>query len=205
MVVFMGVFFFVYIAMIAMAISGYVFQSLGLYRIAQRRGIHRPWLAWIPVANSWVLGSISDHYQYVTKQKLTKRRLTILILEIIMIVIYVGMLVSMFAMAFSADASATAEVGIGSMLVMFGGMFPLFGVAVAAMVFVYLAYFDLFRSCRPQNEVIFLILSIVVPITLPFFVFACSKYDLGMPPRQKDAEPARISEASVEDVPYEES
>ena len=203
-VVFVGVFLFIYLAMFGLMITGYVFQSLGMYRIAQRRGIHRPWLAWIPVANSWLLGSISDQYQYVTRQKVTKRRLTILILEIAMIVIYVGMLVSMFAMMFSMDASATAMDGFGIVLVMLGGMFLLLGVAIAALVFAYLACFDLFRSCRPQNEVIFLVLSIVIPITLPFFIFACSNYDLGMPPRQVPPEPAQIP-CSVEDPAQEET
>ena len=58
MVVYMGIFFVIYLAMIGLGITGYVLQALGMYRIAERRGIHRPWLAWIPVANSWVLGSI---------------------------------------------------------------------------------------------------------------------------------------------------
>ena len=38
----------------------YVIKSLGLYTIAKRRGIHHPGLAWVPIANTWILGSISD-------------------------------------------------------------------------------------------------------------------------------------------------
>ena len=45
----------------------YVFQSLSLYAIARRRGIAHPGLAWVPVAYSWILGSISDQYQYVVR------------------------------------------------------------------------------------------------------------------------------------------
>ena len=36
----------------------YVFTALSLYTIAQRRGLHCPWLAWIPVANLWLMGSL---------------------------------------------------------------------------------------------------------------------------------------------------
>ena len=48
-------------------IAMYVLSAWGMYTIANRRGIHRPWLAWIPVANMWILGSISDQYQLSVK------------------------------------------------------------------------------------------------------------------------------------------
>ena len=41
-------------------IGAYVLWSLGVYTIAKRRGIRKPWLSWIPVGNLWILGSISD-------------------------------------------------------------------------------------------------------------------------------------------------
>ena len=203
MVVYMGIFFVIYLAMIGLGITGYVLQALGMYRIAERRGIHRPWLAWIPVANSWVLGSISDHYQYVTKHKQTKRRRIIPILEVAMIVVYVAVFASMLVMAFSMDSTTTVSNEIGILFAMLFGFLILFGVAVAAVVFAYLACFDLFRSCRPQNEVLFLVLGIVVPITLPFFIFACSKYDLGMPPKREPQIPAQIPGVPVEEPPVE--
>ncbi len=208
MVVYMGIFFVIYLAMIGVSITGYVLQALGMYRIAQRRGIHHPWLAWIPVANSWVLGSISDHYQYVTKHKQTKRRRIIPILEAAMIVVYIAVFATMLAMAFSMDSATTVANEIGILFAMLFGLLILFGVAVTAVVFAYLACFDLFRSCRPQNEVLFLVLGIVVPITLPFFIFACSKYDLGMPPKREPQIPAQIPctpvEEPVENEPVEE-
>ena len=35
----------------------------------------------------------------------------------------------------------------------------------------YIAYYDVFKSCKPKNAVLFLVLSIVFDVTLPFFVF----------------------------------
>ena len=35
----------------------YVFESIGLYTLAKRRGLQYPGLAWVPVANMWILGS----------------------------------------------------------------------------------------------------------------------------------------------------
>lgn len=36
----------------------YILGSLGLMKMAQNRGIENPWLAWIPVANAYILGRI---------------------------------------------------------------------------------------------------------------------------------------------------
>ena len=40
-------------------IATYVLSALGLYTIAKRRGLNHPWLAWIPVASAWTVGSWS--------------------------------------------------------------------------------------------------------------------------------------------------
>ena len=37
-----------------------VLSALALYTIAKRREIANPWLAWIPLGQAWILGSISD-------------------------------------------------------------------------------------------------------------------------------------------------
>ena len=46
-----------------LAIVSYVLLAWGLFTIAKRRGINKPWLAWIPVVNVWMLGCISDQYR----------------------------------------------------------------------------------------------------------------------------------------------
>ena len=51
------------------AIALYVLQSLGLYQIAQRRAIRHSWMSWVPVLNTWILGSLSDQYNYVVYRK----------------------------------------------------------------------------------------------------------------------------------------
>ena len=41
----------------------YVLGAWGLYTLAKRRGIAKAWLAWIPVADLWVLGSVSNQFR----------------------------------------------------------------------------------------------------------------------------------------------
>ena len=55
--------------------------------------------------------------------------------------------------------------------------------SITYSVFAYICYYDLFRSCSPKNAVLYLVLSIVVSITMPFFIFACRNSDEGMPPK----------------------
>lgn len=66
---FMIIWLILMLVVIGIGITSYVLGSLGTYKIAKRRGIHNPWLAWLPVGQAWVLGSISDHYQYIARGK----------------------------------------------------------------------------------------------------------------------------------------
>ena len=49
-----GIYFFVAF------ILAYVFGALGTYRILEKRNIPNAFLAWIPIANMWALGSVYD-------------------------------------------------------------------------------------------------------------------------------------------------
>lgn len=60
----------------------YVFQSLSLYAIARRRGIAHPGLAGCG-GLFWILGSISDQYQYVVQGKIRNYRKILLALAVV--------------------------------------------------------------------------------------------------------------------------
>ena len=64
-------------------VAVYVLTALSLYTIAQRRGLSRPWLAWIPVVSSWILGSLSDQYRYVVKGENRSKRKFLLVMSIL--------------------------------------------------------------------------------------------------------------------------
>lgn len=194
---------FVLVAL-AFSVVSYVLSSVGMYRIAKRRGIHLPWLAWVPVGNSWLLGSISDHYQYFAKQKTTKRRKILLILQLIMAAISMVYTTLTVMMVISADA--TVATGLVALMILF--YLLLMGVAIAAMVFCYIAYYDLFQSCKPGYAVLFLVLGVLFNVTLPFFVFACSSSDQGMPAKRTPKPPVENAyepEQPAEEIPVVEA
>ena len=43
---------------VIIGIAAYVLTALGLYKIAQKRGIENAWLAWIPVVQFYIVGVI---------------------------------------------------------------------------------------------------------------------------------------------------
>lgn len=198
-----GIFLIVYLLALAFSVVSYVLGAVGMYRIAKRRGIHHAWLSWIPVGSSWLLGSISDHYQYVVKQKVTKRRKVLLILSIIC----AGM---GFVFGTGAGILTTAEIvgetaaSVLSVALMVIGYLGLMGLSIAITVICYIAYYDLFRSCKPGNAVLFLVLSIIFNVTLPFFVFFISNSDEGMPARRPQQTTQQICEEPEYSEPAEE-
>ena len=197
----------VYLLGFGISIAAYVLQSLGYYTIAQRRGIKHPWMAWVPLLNLWILGSISDQYRYVARGQIRNRRKVLLGVAIGMAVccvaLFAAYIVMMFNMLSNIDMINTMVPE--QMLSAMTGSFVTLGIvgfvswvlAILLTVFQYVCLFDLYASCSPDNKVIFLVLSILINVTLPVFVFVCRKKDGGMPPRKEEVQPVYIAEPVV--------
>jgi hypothetical protein len=199
-----GILLIVWCLAMGFSIVMYVLNAVGLYRIAKRRGIHHAWLAWVPIGSNWLLGSISDHYQYVAKQKVTSKRKILLILSLCLIGCLFVLAGGVVAIVVAAGSSMNASIALGVVLLLIAYL-GMMGLAIAITVFCYIAYYDLFRSCKPGNAVLFLVLSILFNVTLAFFVFFSSKSDEGMPERRPRDPAPRIEEAPVEpEAPAEE-
>ena len=173
-------------------IAVYVLSSLALYTIAKRRGLNHAWLSWIPVANVWILGSIADQYRYVARGEIKSKRKVLLTLNIISAVltaVMVCLCVVAVVGAFSGAIMGRHEDVImrnllGTLAGTLGLMVPILGVAIAAAIIRYMALYDLYSSCDPDNKTVFLVIGILFGITEPVFLFLCRNKDLGMPPRR---------------------
>lgn len=207
-----AVFYIIYmLAVSAFGIAAYVLRSIGLYSIAKRRGINHPWMAWVPVVDMWLLGCISDQFQYVVKGKNKNKRKWLLGLNIAMWVVYIVFFVFFGIMMFDVVSGAMGGMSedqllaglMGPMMGMLGSMIPYMGLAIAVMVVRYIAMYDLYTSCNPQNNVLFLVLSIFFSVTEPFFIFFNRKKDGGMPPRRVQAQPQYIPPQPSYEPPQE--
>lgn len=175
-----------------LTVAGYILSSLGFYTLAKRRGIRHPWLSWIPVANIWILGSLSDQYSYVVKGQIKSKRKVLLTLKIICTVL--GNMVFVFIFGFLFYMLADMLGGISNHY-LFDKMYDIIlsaGFAlmlsmpliIALAVFRFMALYDVYRSCEPDNAVMFLVFSIIFPFTEPFFVFFSREKEKGMPARK---------------------
>lgn len=187
--VLLGIWLIVMLLMLAYSVLVYVLQSVGMHSIAKRRGIHHAWLSWLPLGNVWILGSISDQYQYVAKGKIRSRRKVLLGLNIATYALMIPFYMIYFLFLFDAVIAGGAEYltiseVMGPALAVLAIALVMMVVAIVATVFQYIAYYDLFDSCNPNSSVAFLVLGILFSFLLPFFVFASRKKDLGMPPRK---------------------
>jgi hypothetical protein len=178
-----------------LSVAMYVFGSLGLYTLASRRGIRNPWLAWIPVVNVWIIGSLSDQYRYVVKGEIRSRRKVLLTLNIINFILgwvaVIKMIVTIVMLAIGRiDLNNEMEV-IRQVLISAAFFIPGAILGIVALIFRIIALYDVYTSCDPANNVLYLVLSLIPGInqvTQPLFLFLCRDKDEGMPPRRQSPE-----------------
>ena len=208
------------------AVLVYILQALALYAIAQRRGIKKPWLAWIPVVNVWILGSVSDQYQYVVKRQVKNKRKVLLGLNIAMAVIGTVILIAavwliaiVMLMLVSIPTASDPETVLSNLMYAVGSnavlltmlaiagllAIPLSVLAVIHTVYFYMALYGVFRSCDPKNSTLYLVLSLVGNVVVSgaycIFLMLCKDKDLGMPPRK----PESIPEIAEERDPWDQT
>jgi len=100
---------------------------------------------------------------------------------VVLLVLYVAFIWIVIEDSHSLDAAGAA---------VFFALIPVSvavsGVSIAVTVITYIALYDLFTSCDPKNNLLYLLLSIFVSITMPIFIFVCRNKELGMPPRKQN-------------------
>lgn len=191
-------------------IAAYVLTAVAIYTISRRRGLRKPWLAWVPVVNCWLLGSLSDQYQYVVKGENKSKRKWLLVLNIVKAVLVLSAtvlgIVTAAGILFSMNDAAMMRSINGPLIAILGLVLPLAAVAIAMCVIRYMALYDVYRSLDPGNAVLYLVLSILFSPTEPFFLFFNRDKDQGMPPRKRQPEyrePVYEQSPSEQDYTYE--
>lgn len=209
----------------SLGIVAYVLQALALYTIAKRRGLNKPWLAWVPLVNIWILGAISDQYQSVANGKTKKKRKILLGLCIAAIIVFFACLILFVVSLNNLDSllpnmgppMSDAEVidpdfmDVISVLITFGAVFlalfflcmiPALVLLIIIAVFRWMAIYDVFKSCEPKNARVYLLISLLLSFLAvsgleAIFLFLCMNKDEGMIPKNPEPQPC-IPEESAE-------
>ena len=141
------------------ALISYIFQSLGMYKIAQRRHYPNPWMAWIPYANMYLYAVLIDQDLVVGKR--TIRNFPVwytvypfiisgasIVLQIIAIVPIIGWIIG----------------GLGGLACW-----------VASVTFSVYVKYRFYKKYRLDQATLFTVLSFLVPLAEPFIIFNMSR------------------------------
>lgn len=189
-----------YLFVLVLGVASYVMTSLGLYKIAKRREIPDPWMAWLPFACDWLIGKIADEYdgRNGVKRKWSVVLLTLSIISVVgFVAFYVALIVWIVILTMNSSEPALTE-----MLGVFIGLYV--GILVFAMVGTAQGFcksicvYKIFESTVPEKSVAYFLLYLLVPLAGPICLLTCSKKGYPFP-----EELVPVVEVPVEKVPVE--
>ncbi|HVI41034.1 MAG TPA: hypothetical protein VM577_10260 [Anaerovoracaceae bacterium] len=122
----------------------YVFMALGMQAMATKLKIENPWLAWIPIANVYLMGRIAGDQVKIFNKNIPKLGLVLLIGGICIGILTVVPVINLLA-------------------------------CIAYAVIYCVALYKIYRIFAENNAVLYTILSIVIDVTAPFFIYFASK------------------------------
>lgn len=190
--VLLGIYLVFLFFMMAYLVVYYILNGIGLYTIAKRRGISAPGLAWVPIGYLWTVGGIGDHYDRATTGKDHKFRIWTVCVYGGGALLYVVALLWMILMGLSIGLTHSGELPPSEVFPIFQQMIGLclilvfaFAVMIAGMVLYYISLYRLYKAASPSRAVLFLVLSILFSVTIPFFIFFLRNRDDGLPQKAR--------------------
>ena len=144
-----GVLLAVVLVLLLWAGALYVLSAVAMAKMARKRSFPNPWLAWVPGANTWLLGSLADHYDQVRGEKDRGFRW-----------ILVGFLIAQAALG---SISGVAQGVTQSNAVIVVAALAQAVLVIVHTIFQYMVFYRIYKSCTPDHAVWMLILSILSP------------------------------------------
>lgn len=135
-------------------IALYVLKSLALMEMARSLNIEHPWLAWIPIADTFIMGKILGTFNHDTSYETNLG----------------GNLKFNFSLQYQKPEYMIPLLyllAIGGHLIPFVGRF----VSTIAWLLFLVALYELYRLCRPKNALIYTVLSAIFVPLIPIFLF----------------------------------
>ena len=176
---------FVYVLVMALSVVSYVFMALGIGGMMKSFGMPHPGCAFIPVYNAYLLGKVAEESSVrLGDSKVKPFGKILLIMQIVTSA-------ASFLLGFGSctvqiiqvlvtktgpdSASGLSWIFILPMLLIWIISIAIQIITIIYCVFYYIATYKIFKCFVPKNAVLFLVLSIVFPITTPFIFFFIRK------------------------------
>ena len=199
----LGLVAILYLVTLGIAVASYVISSSSLYTIAKRRKISGAGLAWLPIANFWLVGKVADHYD--EKNGIQRKwRAVLLTLALIFylgyIVIYAIMFVAIIGSAANIAMGASASSLVGTLIFVYVGLIGIMMAGIALTACNYICLYKIFESTRPEKAVKYMLISILVPLGKAICLACCKNHGYYVPD-YVPAQPAPEVQPEVETQP----
>lgn len=181
------IFTFVYGIVLLIGIGFFIFNGFGIYRISKNAGIKAPWLAFVPIFSTFALGKIAEKYVKRDGKRSAKFGGWLLTLNILMFLLLIAFIVflviGIINIGVVADNAVTEDINLN--LSDFAKFIPVviiyflvIGISIAYYVTYYVALWRIYAMLDNSNATLFIVLSILFSIVIPFFMFFSRKNTL---------------------------
>lgn len=178
--------YFAFLGIILLAM--YLLEAVGLYGMAKRSGISRPWRGFVPFANTFLFGKIAEKYRRRDGKRSAKFSVLLLVFEVLTLIFsittmaFVISMISVLATSYN-DSELNASIVV-PMIAMLACCFVLIGVLIAYVVIYYVALWRIFAAFDYNNATVYLVLSIVFSFLGPIFLFVLRNKQPVFDPRE---------------------
>lgn len=159
------------------AILSYVLGSVGLFKMAKNLGIAAPWLAFIPVANIYLLGRVAQGNG-------AKKRKFPFGWVLLVLTFASSWLESVFATSAAMGlVKVTSNMSTENVVTSLEDIFTFIGgplvtnvvyiliTGLIVSIFFYITLYFVYKECAGGCAPVFLAVSILFPVFIPFFLF----------------------------------
>lgn len=180
----------IYLLALGLVLANYIMTSLALYKIADRRNIPNPWMAWLPFTSDWLIGNIVDDYDGRNGIK-RKWRVVLLTLSLVavggFVISYVALIVGAIFTALQFANTAPDESIISFMVIAY------IFLVIVAMIGTALGFcrtvciYKIYESTVPEKAVKYLLLYLLVPLAGAICLLKCKDKGYPYPVLQEDS------------------
>lgn len=165
-------------AVIGIAI--YLLESISVYKMAKSAQIKNPWLAFIPVANDWVFGTLAEKYKKKNGTKSARFGIILPVLEGIVLIETIALTIftvisikeiTGYALDAVNTSSEMAPEQFMSLIPVIILYFALMAVAFAYAVVFFIALWRVYSSFDKSNATLYIVLSVIFTISVPIILF----------------------------------
>ena len=165
-------------AVIGIAI--YLLESISVYKMAKSAQIKNPWLAFIPVANDWVFGTLAEKYKKKNGTKSARFGIILPVLEGIVLIETIALTIftvisikeitgyALDAVNTSAEMAPEQFMSLIPVIILY---FALMAVAIAYAVVFFIALWRVYSSFDKSNATLYIVLSVIFTISVPIILF----------------------------------